>query len=118
MKNDKELLKELVEYFDEVMVDVEEGKPFDKVDVPDYRGHELEFRIDMMTERFQDMMRSYLYTKDCLERIIVDLKSLPVMGKSPQIKNFLEKFEKNMSTNKQINEYLDLHEIQKKTSSD
>ena len=42
MKNDKELLKELVEYFDEVMVDVEEGKPFEKVEIPDYSGHELE----------------------------------------------------------------------------
>ena len=94
MKSDKELLKELVEYFDEVMVDVEEGKPFEKVDVPNYSGQELEFRIDMLIERFQDMMRSYLYTKDCLERIIVDLKSLPVMGNSPQVKDFLEKLEK------------------------
>ena len=103
MKNDKELLKELVEYFDDVMVDVEEGKPFEEVKVPNYSGHELEFRIDMLIERFQDMMRSCLYTKDCLERIIVDLKSLPVMGKSPQAKDFLEKLEKDMSTNKQIN---------------
>ena len=94
MKSDKELLKELLEYFDEVMVDVEEGKPFDKVEVPDDSGHELEFRIDMLIERFQDMMRSCLYTKDCLERIIVGLKSLPVMGKSPQVKDFLEKLEK------------------------
>ena len=94
MKSDKELLKELVEYFDNVMEDVEGGKPFEKVDVPNYSGHELEFRIDMLIERFQDMMRSYLYTKDCLERIIVDLKSLPVMGNSPQVKDFLEKLEK------------------------
>ena len=94
MKSDKELLKELVEYFDEVMVNVEEGKPFDKVEVPDDSGHELEFRMDMLMERFQDMMRSCLYTKDCLERIIVGLKSLPVMGKSPQVKDFLEKLEK------------------------
>ena len=99
MKSDKELLKELVEYFDEVMVDVEEGKPFDKVKVPDDSGHELEFRIDMLIERFQDMMRSCLYTKDCLERIIVDLRSLPIMGKSPQVKNFLTEYEKRMSDN-------------------
>ena len=118
MKSDKELLKELVEYFDNVMEDVEEGKPFEKREIPDYRGHELEFRMDMLIERFQDMMRSYLYTKDCLERIIVDLKSLPIMGKSPQAKDFLEKLEKYISTNKQINEYFDLHEVQKKTSSD
>ena len=97
MKNDKELLKELVEYFDNVMVDVEEGKPFEKVEIPDYSGHELEFRIDMLTERFQDMMRSYLYMRDCLERIIVDLKSLPVMGNSPYVKEFLEKYEKRIS---------------------
>ena len=113
MKSDKELLKELVEYFDEVMVDVEEGKPFDKVKVPDYSGHELEFRMDMLIERFHDMMRSYLYTKDCLESIIVDLTSLPIMGKSPQAKDFLEKYEKDVSTNKQINEYFDLHKIEK-----
>lgn len=94
MKNDKELLKELVEYFDNVMVDVEEGKPFDKVDVPDYSGHELEFKIDMVLELFQNLMRSYLYTKDCLERIIMYLRSLPVMGNSPQAKDFLEKLEK------------------------
>ena len=94
MKNDKELLKELVEYLDEVMVDVEEGKPFDKVETPDYSGHELDFRIDMLIERFQDMMRSYLDTKDCVMRIIVDLKSLPIMGNSPQVKDFLEKCEK------------------------
>ena len=103
MKNDKELLKELVEYFDDVMVDVEGGKPFDKVEVPNYSGHELEFRMDMLIERFQDMIRSYLYTKDCLESIIVDLASLPIIGNSPQAKDFLEKLEKDMSTNKQIN---------------
>lgn len=103
MKNDKELLKELVEYFDEVMVDVEEGKPFDKVEIPDDSDHELEFRIDMVLELFQNLMRSYLYTKDCLERIIVDLKSLPVMGHSPYVKDFLEKYEKRMSaSNKKI----------------
>ena len=93
MKSDKELLKELVEYFDDVMVDVEEGKPFEKVEIPDYSGHELEFRIDMLIERFQEMMRSCLYTKDCLMCIIVDLKSLPIMGTSPQVKDFLEKLE-------------------------
>ena len=112
MKSDKELLKELVEYFDEVMVDVEEGKPFEEVKVPDYSGHELEFRMDMLIERFHDMMRSYLYTKDCLESIIVDLTSF-IMGKSPQAKDFLEKYEKDVSTNKQINEYFDLHKIEK-----
>ena len=99
MKSDKELLKELVEYFDDVMVDVEGGKPFDKVEVPDYSGHELEFRIDMLIERFQDMMRSCLYTKDFLESIIMDLRSLPIMGKSPQVKNFLTEYEKRMSDN-------------------
>ena len=103
MKNDKELLKELVEYFDDVMVDVEEGKPFEEVKVPNYSGHELEFRIDMLIERFQDMMRSCLYTKDCLERIIMDLRSLPIMGHSPYVKDFLEKYEKRISdSNKKI----------------
>ena len=97
MKSDKELLKELVEYFDNVMVDVEEGKPFDKVEIPDYNGHELEFRIDMLIERFQDLMRTCLYTKGCLERIIADLKSLPVMSHSPYAKNILEKYKKRIS---------------------
>ena len=101
MKNDKELLKELVEYFDDVMVDVEEGKPFEEVKVPDYSGHELEFKIDMVLELFQNLMRSYLYTKDCLERIIVDLKSLPVMGNRccPNVNDFLKEYEKRISDN-------------------
>ena len=105
MKNDKELLKELVEYFDEVMVDVEEGKPFEKVDVPDCHGHELEFRIDMVLELFQNLMRSYLYTKDCLERIIMDLRSLPVMNNRcwPNVNDFLKELEKRMSaSNKKV----------------
>ena len=106
MKNDKELLKELVEYFDNVMVDVEEGKPFDKVeDVPDYRGHELEFKIDMVLELFQNLMRSYLYTKDCLESIIMDLRSLPIMNNRccPNVNDFLTEYEKRMSaSNKKI----------------
>ena len=106
MKSDKELLKELVEYFDDVMVDVEEGKPFDKVEVPDDSGHELEFRIDMLIERFQDMMRSCLYTKDCLERIIVGLKSLPVMNNRcwPNVNDFLTEYEKRMNANNKKNE--------------
>ena len=101
MKNDKELLKDLVEYFDDVMVDVEEWKPFDKVEVPDYRGHELEFRIDMLIELFQNLMKSYLYTKDCLERIIMDLRSLPVMNNRcwPNINDFLKEYEKRISAN-------------------
>ena len=105
MKNDKELLKELIEYFDEVMVDVEEGKPFEKVDVPDCSGHELEFKIDMVLELFQNLMRSYLYTKDCLERIIMDLRSLPVMDNRccPNVNDFLTEYEKRMSaSNKKI----------------
>ena len=97
MKSDKELLKELVEYFDEVMVDVEGGKPFDKVEVPDYSGHELEFRMDMLIERFQDLMWSCLYTNGCLERIIADLKSLPIMSHSPYSKDILEKYKKRIS---------------------
>lgn len=97
MKSDKELLKELVEYFDNVMVDVGEGKPFEKVKAPDYSSHELEFRIDMLIERFQDLMWSCLYSKDYLERIIVDLKSLPVMSHSPYAKDILEKYKKRIS---------------------
>lgn len=60
MKSDKELLKELVEYFDGVMDDVVEGKPFEKRDVPDYRGHELEFKIDLVIDFLHDMMNTLL----------------------------------------------------------
>lgn len=95
------MLKELVEYFDNVMVDVEEGKPFDKVEVPDDSGHELEFKIDMVLELFRNMMRSYLYTKDCLMRIIMDLRSLPIMNNRccPNVNDFLTEYEKRMSDN-------------------
>ena len=60
MKSDKELLKELLEYFDGVMDDVVEGKPFEKRDIPDYRGHELEFKIDLVIDYLHDMMNTLL----------------------------------------------------------
>ena len=41
MKSDKELLKELLEYFDGVMDDVVEGKPFEKREVPDDEHKEI-----------------------------------------------------------------------------
>lgn len=99
MKNDKELLEELVEYFDNVMVDTEEGKPFEDREVPDYRGHELEFKIDMMIEQFLNMMKYYLYTKDRVMSIIMDLKPLPAMSNTccANINELLEKLEKRIS---------------------
>lgn len=106
MKSDKELLKELVEYFDNVMVDTEECKPFEDREVPDYRGHELEFKIDMVIEQFLNMMRYYLYTKDRVMSIIMDLKPLPVMSNTccANINELLEKLEKRMNANNKKNE--------------
>ena len=100
MKSDKELLKELVEYFDNVMVDTEEGKPFEDREVPDYRGHELEFKIDMLIEQFLNIMRYYLYTKDRVMSIIMDFKHLPVMSNTccANINDFLEEYEKEYKT--------------------
>lgn len=91
MKNDKELLKELVEYFDGVMDDVTEGKPFEKRDIPDYRGHELELKIDLVIDYFHDMMNTLLdyeeffhtYQNGTGEGICY-----------PNINDFLEKLEK------------------------
>lgn len=105
MKSDKELLKELVEYFDNVMVDTEEGKPFEDREVPDYSGHELEFKIDMVIEQFLNMMRYYLYTKDRVMSIIMDLKPMPVMSNTccANINEFLEKLEKRMNANNKKN---------------
>ena len=60
MKSDRELLKELLEYFDGVMDDVVEGKPFEKRGIPDYRGHELEFKIDLVIDYLHDMMNTLL----------------------------------------------------------
>ena len=96
MKNDKELLKELVEYFDNVMVDVEEGKPFEDRDVPDYRGHELEFRIDMLIEQFQDMMNNLLYYKEFFHTYQNGTDEGICW---PNIEELLEKLEKRMSDN-------------------
>ena len=106
MKSDKELLKELLEYFDGVMDDVVEGKPFEKVDVPDYSGHELEFRIDMMTERFQDMMNAYLVMKDSITRISDNLESLAVMSNIywKNANDSLGECEKRTSVNNKENE--------------
>ncbi len=101
MKNDKQLLKELVEYLDDVMVDVEEGKPFEKVEVPDYRGHELEFRIDMLIEQFQDMMNNLLYYKEFFHTYQNGTDEGICW---PNIKELLEKLEKECKNknNKQI----------------
>ncbi len=91
MKNDKDLLKELVEYFDNVMVDVAEGKPFeDDRDVPDYRGHELEFKIDMVIDLLHDMMCTYSKMRNFIIRTNGTGEGICY----PNINEFLEEHEK------------------------
>ena len=91
MKNDKELLKELVEYFDGVMDDVTEGKPFEERDVPDYRGHELEFKIDLVIDLLHDMMNTLL---DYEEFFHTYPKGTDDGVCYPNIKDSLEKYDK------------------------
>lgn len=103
MKSDKELLEELVEYFDNVMVDVEEGKPFEKMDVPDYRGHELEFRIDIVIELFQDMMSTYSAMRNFLMRTDDKGENPFLIGDNmccTNIKKALEEYEKEYKKTK------------------
>lgn len=96
MKSDRELLKELVEYFDDVMEDVAEGKPFEDREVPDYRGHELEFKIDMVIEYFHDMMNTLL---DYEEFFQTYPKGTDDGICWPTVNDFLKKCEKRMSAN-------------------
>lgn len=101
MKSDKELLKELVEYFDDVMVDVAEGKPFeDDRDVPDYRGHELEFKIDMVIDLLHDMMCTY----STMRNFIIRTNGTGDGIFWPNVNDFLKKCEKRMNANNKKNE--------------
>ena len=75
---DKELLQGLLTYFDNVMVDVEAGDSFDKERLPDYSGHEQEFRIDMIVELFNGMMETYARMKSFLMQISKDGKPLQI----------------------------------------
>ena len=90
MKNDKELLKELVEYFDGVMDDVVEGKPFEKRDVPDYRGHELDYRIGMLIVRLHDIMCTYSAMRNFIFRTNGTYDGV----RWPNVNELLEKYEK------------------------
>lgn len=78
MKSDKELLQGLLTYFDNVMVDVEAGDSFDKERLPDYSGHEQEFRIDMIVELFNGMMETYARMRATLMKISKDGKPLHI----------------------------------------
>lgn len=100
MKSDKIILKELIGYIYDVMVDTDEGAPFEDREVPDYSGHELEFKIDMVIEQFLNIMRYYLYTKDRVMSIIMDFKHLSVMSNTccANINDFLEEYEKEYKT--------------------
>lgn len=103
MKSDKELLKELVEYFDNVMVDTEEGKPFEDREVPDYRGHELEFKIDMVIDFLHDMMCTYSAMRNFIFRPNDKQKEGDNMC-CTNINEFLEEYEKRMNDNNKKNE--------------
>lgn len=103
MKSDKELLKELVEYSDNVMVDTEEGKPFEDREVPDYRGHELEFKIDMVIDFLHDMMCTYPAMRNFIFRPN-DKQNTGDNMCCANINEFLEKYEKRMNANNKKNE--------------
>lgn len=95
MKSDRELLKELLEYFEGVMAVVEEGKPFEKRDVPDCSDHELEFWIDMVIREFDNMMRTY----SAMRNFIFRINGTDDGVCWPNINELLEKYEKRMSSN-------------------
>lgn len=101
MKSDKELLKELLEYFDGVMDDVVEGKPFEKREIPDYRGHELEFKIDLVIDYLHDMMNELLDYENFFQTYP---KGTDDGVCYPNIKVSLEKCEKRMNANNKKNE--------------
>ena len=106
---DKELLRDLLIYFNRVMADVDTGESFDKEKLPDYIGHEQGFLIDMVVEQLQGMLDAYGHMKSVLMQMSKDGKPLQIMDNMccTNIKESLEEFEKYMSTNKQINEYFD-----------
>lgn len=95
MKSDRELLKELLEYFEGVMAGVEEGKPFEKRDVPDCSDHELEFWIYMVIREFDNMMRTY----SAMRNFIFRVNGTDDGVCWPNINELLEKYEKRMSSN-------------------
>lgn len=100
MKNDKELLKELVENFDGVMDDVTEGKPFEEREVPDYRGHELEYRIDRVIGKFHDMMCTYSAMNFIIRKSFQTGDNVCW----PNVNELLKKYEKRMNANNKKNE--------------
>lgn len=95
MKSDRELLKELLEYFEGVMAVVMEGKPFEKRDVPDCSDHELEFWIYMVIREFNNMMRTY----SAMRNFIFRTNGTDDGVCWPNINELLEKYEKRMSSN-------------------
>ena len=95
MKSDRELLKELLEYFEGVMAVVMEGKPFEKRDVPDCSDHELEFWIYMVIREFNNMMRTYWAMRNFIFRTNGTCDGVCW----PHVNELLEKYEKRMSSN-------------------
>lgn len=104
MKNDKELLRGLLTYFDSVMVDVEAGDSFDKERLPDYSGNEQEFRIDMVVELFNGIMETYARMKSVLMQISKDGKPLLTRGNMSwiNIMEDLDAYEKSCDKNNDL----------------
>ena len=90
MKSDRELLKELLEYFEGVMAGVEDGKPFEKRDIPDCSDHELEFWIDMVIREFDNMMCTY----SAMRNLIIRINGTRDGVCWPNVNELLEKYEK------------------------
>lgn len=101
---DKELLQGLLTYFNNVMVDVEAGESFDKEVLPDYRGHDQEFRIDMIVDLFNGMMDAYAHMKSVLMQISKDGKPLRIRNNMcwANIKDDLDAYEKSSDKNNEL----------------
>lgn len=100
---DKELLRGLLIYLNRVMADVDAGEPFDKEKLPDYKGHEQEFLIDMVVEQLQGMMDAYGHMKSILMRMSKDGKPLQIRVNMcwANVKEDLEAYEKAYLENKE-----------------
>lgn len=101
---DKELLQDMLAYFNNVMVDVEAGESFDKEVLPDYKGHEQEFRIDMIVELFNGMMETYAHMKSVLMQISKEGKPLRIRNNMcwANIEDDLDAYEKSYDKNNEL----------------
>lgn len=101
---DKELLRDLLIYFNRVMSDADAGEPFDKERLPYYSGREQEFLIDMVVEQLQGMMDAYVHMKSVLMQISKDGKPLRIRNNMcwANIEDDLNAYEKTFSKNSEL----------------